>query len=261
MPRSLIVNADDFGFTRDVNEGVLACHKDGILTATTLMATGRAFRHAVEIAQSTPTLDVGCHLVLVHEPGMPPNFPALLAAIALRRVDPHAEFARQVCMILKAGLRPTHLDTHKHTHLLPPVLAAVLRVSEEFSIPWIRKPADFARDRAAPLAQQLTAAAMRFALRGFDRKLAQAGARRTGHFTGFQLTGRLTAETLSETLSTLPEGITELMCHPGFFREELAGAATRLKQSRAEEQRALCSPALRTILDEGKIQLTRYREL
>ena len=63
--KRLIVNADDFGFTPDVNRGILAAHRDGILTATTLMANGDAFDDAVRLARDTPSLDVGCHLVLI----------------------------------------------------------------------------------------------------------------------------------------------------------------------------------------------------
>ena len=261
MQRRLIVNADDFGFTRDVNEGILACHRDGILTATTLMATGTAVRHAVELAKSTPTLDVGCHLVLVQGPDLPQDIPSLVQALAWNRIDPLAHFRKQLETILKAGIRPTHLDTHKHTHLIPQVLKAVLRVSEEYNIKWVRKPADFARDASAPRALQLTSATMRFALSGFDRKLTAANARRTDHFTGFQLTGRMTAQSLAATLHALPEGSTELMCHPGFLGQELLHANTRLKQSRVEEWRALCSPLVRSVLAKEKIQLTGYRAL
>ncbi len=63
--KTLIVNADDFGFTPDVNDGIVHAHREGILTATTLMANGAAFDHAVRLARETPTLDVGCHFVLV----------------------------------------------------------------------------------------------------------------------------------------------------------------------------------------------------
>jgi predicted glycoside hydrolase/deacetylase ChbG (UPF0249 family) len=63
--KRLIVNADDFGFTRDVNAGIVECHRNGILTATTLMANGDAFKDAVRLAKENPTLDIGVHLVLV----------------------------------------------------------------------------------------------------------------------------------------------------------------------------------------------------
>ena len=259
--RKLIVNADDFGFTRDVNEGIVACHKGGILTAATLMSTGRAFHHAVELAKSTPSLDVGCHLVLVQDPGLPLNIWRLLNAVWRNQIDLLRELRRQIEITLKAGMRPTHLDTHKHTHLIPQVRRAVLRVSQEYGIPWVRKPADFARDFSAPWRTQAVAHAMHLAQPGFDRELAAANAHRTDHFTGFQLTGRMTAATLAATLRTLPEGVTELMCHPGFLSSELQNANTRLKQSRQEEQMALCSAATRTLLSKQDIQLTNYRDL
>ncbi len=261
MTRRLIVNADDFGFTRDVNEGILSCHREGILTSTTLMATGLAFRHAVDLAKANPSLDVGCHLVLVQGPGLPPHIPALIQAILLKQIHVLTHLRRQLEIVFKAGIRPTHLDTHKHTHLIPAVFDAVLRVSQEYGIRHIRKPADFKRDPSAPLATQAISACMRLALHSFDAKLKRAHAQRTDHFTGFQLTGRMTPENLAATLAELPEGATELMCHPGLLGAELPSAETRLKQSRVEEWRALRSPLARAVLHEKGIQLTTYREL
>jgi len=93
VKRRLIVNADDFGFTRDVNLGIVEAHRDGILTATTLMANGGAFEDAVRLARENPTLDIGAHLVLVGGkslavPGkaLPASVPRLLAAIAARKI-------------------------------------------------------------------------------------------------------------------------------------------------------------------------------
>src|SRR5581483_689363 len=143
-----IVNADDFGFTRDVNEGIVHACRRGILTATTLMASGAAFEHAVDLAVDTPELDVGVHLVLVGGPGYPPTIPSLIEAIALGRIRIYDELAGQVRKVIDAGLRPSHLDTHKHTHLLPPVLDAVARIAEEFKIRWIRRPLDLPRHAA-----------------------------------------------------------------------------------------------------------------
>ncbi len=76
MTRSLIVNADDFGFTRDTNAGIVAAHRNGILTATTLMAEAPAFDDAVRLAKENPELDVGCHLVLVGMRGYPATLPS-----------------------------------------------------------------------------------------------------------------------------------------------------------------------------------------
>ena len=139
--KRLVVNADDFGFTPDVNEGIVEAHRHGILTATTLMANGDAFDDAVKLAAEVPTLDVGCHLVLVGGrsllPGrqpLPASVPGLLAAIVSRRIRLREELTAQMRKILDAGIAPTHIDTHKHTHLAPPVLDAVARFAEEFGV-------------------------------------------------------------------------------------------------------------------------------
>ncbi len=141
--RKLVVNADDFGFTRDVNRGIIEAHREGILNATTLMATGAAFEDAVRLAKENPSLDIGCHLVLVGSPPFPDTVPQLVRAVTFGRIRIYDELAAQVRRIVDAGLKPTHLDTHKHTHLLPPVLTAVAKISEGFQIPWVRRPFDF----------------------------------------------------------------------------------------------------------------------
>jgi predicted glycoside hydrolase/deacetylase ChbG (UPF0249 family) len=239
--RTLIVNADDFGFTPDVNRGIIDAHRDGILTSTTLMACGAAFDDAVRLAKENPTLDVGCHLVLVGEPPYPQTLAKLLAAVAFRRIRLYEEFRNQVRRILDAGLTPTHLDTHKHTHLLPPVLDAVARVSEEFGIRWVRHT---------------------LVLRGhFDRVLRKHHARATDHFTGFQVTGKFDAAILAKMIRELPEGSTEFMCHPGRCGPELLAAGTRLKESRERELQALTSPEVRAAVTQSGVRLATFGEL
>jgi predicted glycoside hydrolase/deacetylase ChbG (UPF0249 family) len=255
--KKLIVNADDFGFTRDVNEGIVAAHRRGILTATTIMATGEAFAHAVELARENPDLDIGCHLVLVGSSGFPATVPALVYAVVTRRIRIYDELATQVRRILDAGLQPTHLDTHKHTHLLPPILDAVARISEDFGIPWVRRPFDF------PMSAGTVSWRKSFhLLRGrFHRVLSKHGCRTTDHFAGFRMTGRYDATELADLIRCLPDGITEFMCHPGFCTVELRSASTRLKESRQRELEALTNPQVRDALSEGAVELVSYRNL
>jgi len=232
----LIPNADDFGFTRDVNDGIVHAHRHGILTATTLMATGPAFEHAVQLAHENPNLDVGVHLVLVGSAGYPETVARLVGALLLSRIKIYDELARQVRKVLDAGIQPTHLDTHKHTHLWPSVLDAVARISEEFRIPWVRRP--FGNP--------------------FDGTLARHGCKMTDHFAGFRLTGRYGAPELANLIRRLPDGVTEFMCHPGFCTDELRAAPTRLKDSRQRELDALTSPEVRAAIEESGVKLTRY---
>ena len=266
-----MVNADDFGFTPDVNEGIVEAHRNGILTATTLMANGDAFDDAVRLAAEVPTLDVGCHLVLVGGrsllPGrqsLPASVPELLGAIASRRIRIREELSAQMRKILDAGIAPTHIDTHKHTHLAPPVLDAVARIAEEFGVAWVRRPFDLpitAARGGAPWLARATTGGMEFLRSRFHRVLADHNCRTTDHFAGFQLTGRFRAAELARLIRELPDGTTEFMCHPGRCRDDLRQARTRLKESRELELSALIDPEVRRSLAACGVQLENYRGL
>jgi len=263
MAIRLVVNADDFGFTRDVNAGIVEAHRHGILTAATLMANGDAFDDAVSLAGQTPSLDVGVHLVMVQgrsvlDPSrnMPRTVPELAGALLRRELPVYEEARAQVRRIVAAGIRPSHIDTHKHTHLLPPVLDALGRVAREFGIPWVRRPFDFGVDRTAQVTKQAVALGMRLMAPKFGRSLE--GLRTTDYFTGFQITGRLDSRSLIATLERLPDGLTEFMCHPGRLGAELRAASTRLKESRERELAALVSPETRRVVEQRGIQLVNY---
>src|SRR5579863_2150715 len=139
---SLIVNADDFGLTSGVNRAILELHQRGVLTSATLMACAAATVEAIEMAKATPTLGVGCHVVLVDgEPALgSAQLPTLARAgdgsfrpglgkfvvdllsgrIAAAEIE--AEAQAQIARVQACGLTLTHVDTHKHTHMFPAVL-------------------------------------------------------------------------------------------------------------------------------------------
>ena len=263
--KQLVVNADDFGFTPDVNAGIVEAHRRGILTATTLMANGEAFEDAVKLGRLAATLDVGCHLVLVGGRSLvtgrplPLTVAQLVRALAMRDIRPYDEMAAQVRRIVEAGILPTHLDTHKHTHLAPPVLEAVARIGAEFDIRWVRRPFDF--PWKAVKAKPLVGGAMGLLRPYFRRVLARHGCRATDHFAGFRITGRFHTAELVELMGAIPEGTTELMCHPGRCGEALRQARTRLKESREAELEALISPEVRAAAARNGIELVNYAGL
>jgi predicted glycoside hydrolase/deacetylase ChbG (UPF0249 family) len=271
--KQLVVNADDFGFTPDVNEGIVEAHREGILTATTLMANGQAFEHAVGLARRNPSLDVGCHMVLVGGYSLlsgkrfPTTVASLVSAMARRRIDIYAELRAQLQRILEAGIQPTHLDTHKHTHLAPPVLEAVARLGEEFGIRWVRRPFDLPlqpRSDAAgrpPRLTRVARTAMGWLRPRFHLVLGKHHCRTTDHFAGFLMTGRLRTRELVELVSAIPTGSTELMCHPGRCGPALRAARTRLKESRQAELEALTAAEVREAVARAGIELVNYREL
>jgi chitin disaccharide deacetylase len=253
-----------------VNEGIIQAHQEGILTAATLMANGEAFEDAVALARQTPSLDIGCHLVLVGGRSLisgkqlPETPGALLSAIARGRISPYRELHAQVERIVGAGLQPTHLDTHKHTHLVPPVLEAVARLGEEYGIGWVRRPFDFpmtAAHAAVPRLKRLTSSILNLARPRFRRVLEAHHCRTTDYFAGFRITGRLRTPELVTLLEALPEGSTELMCHPGRCGEALRHARTRLKESRQAELEALTAPEVREAVSHAGIELVNYRRL
>lgn len=268
--KRLVVNADDFGYTRDVNLGIIDAHEKGILTAATLMANGVAFEHAVALAKERERLDIGCHLVLVggrsligDQASLPRSVPELLSSLAFRRINPYAELKAQVERIIAAGLRPTHLDTHKHTHLAFPILDAVARLSEEYKIRWVRRPFDFplSGGHPVPWSKRAVSKSLQVLRNRFHARLSQHGCRTTDYFAGFQLTGFLRTEELVSLLRALPQGVTEFMCHPGYCTDELRASPTRLKESREAELSALIAPEVRQVLNESSIELVRYRDL
>jgi chitin disaccharide deacetylase len=260
--RKLVVNADDFGFTRDVNQGIVEAHRNGILTATTIMSDGAAFDDAVRLARENPTLDIGVHLVLVGQPPYPMTVARLMSALMLGRIRIYDELSAQVRRVLDAGLKPSHLDTHKHTHLLPPVLDAVARISEEFKIRWVRRPFDFPLQPGGVSWEKRAVSQAFGVVRGrFERVLARHGCRSTDHFAGFQITGKFGASDVAELIRLLPQGSTEFMCHPGVCTEELRAARTRLKESREQELRALTASQVRDALRESGVELASFNSL
>jgi hopanoid biosynthesis associated protein HpnK len=289
--KRLIVNADDFGFTRGVNAGIRRAFARGILTSTTLMANGDAFDEAVAMARANPALGVGIHLVavggrpvadaaeipsLVDTDGLlPRTLTDLIKLLARRRVRVEhieREFAAQVERVCRAGITPTHLDSHKHTHTQPLVMTALARVAAGFNIRAVRNP--FERLRApfvtGPSArtrrgvywkQAVMSAAVARRARAFRRIIGAHGLRAPDFFCGVRLTGLLDAEAVRGVIAGLRDGTTELMCHPALYDDELEQAATRLKRERQRELEALTDESVRRAVDATGVRLIHYGEL
>jgi predicted glycoside hydrolase/deacetylase ChbG (UPF0249 family) len=301
--RKLIVNADDLGLTAGVNRAIVESHIGGVVSSATLMANGAAFADAVTAARSAPNLSVGCHVVLVDgTPVSPPDtvdtllairsaepdkFYSSLSAFAARAMlggfDPDqlvAEITAQIRRIQSAGLVVTHLDTHKHAHIFPEILAALLRAARICGVRAIRNP--FVPLQAMParlfkgkpdLWKRYGQVRMLHTFSGpFRHRTKRAGLLTPNGVLGVIETGSAASHDgspdgssgysslLRQTLANLPEGTWELVCHPGYNDADLRRAGTRLLQSREEERRLLASPELKRFLEEQKIQMVSYRE-
>lgn len=286
--KDLIINADDFGYTRGVNEGIIRAHRDGILTSATLMANGAAFDDAVERAKANPKLGVGCHLVLTGGNSVSPRekIPSLadsqgrlplslgslvtrLSLGAIRTEDIERELSAQLEKIRQAGLELTHVDTHKHTHVHPRVMSAIGRVAQRYGITRVRNPIEAfndswrtARSEHTPLALNIAAStAVRSVGSWFQSTARRSGLRYPEHFLGLAITGSVSASALCRLIDTLPDGRTEIMTHPGLCDDELRHTDTRLNQQRETELAGLLSPEARQLAAAKGVRLISYREL
>lgn len=261
--RQLIVNADDFGLTYGVNRAIVELHAAGALTSTTLMARAPATDDAIARALETPSLGVGCHVVLVDgQPVLDPHrIPSLvdqktghlhpklstfLRRLLAERINPveiESEAAAQIALLQNRGLRLTHIDTHKHTHMFSAVLRPVLRAARAAGIHAVRNPFEPAWSRRAtphaPLARRIEVALLHRFEPAFRRIVAEEGFATTGGSMGVLATGTLDSAAVASLLQTIPPGTWELVTHPGYNDIDLAGAHTRLRASRETERQAL----------------------
>jgi hopanoid biosynthesis associated protein HpnK len=285
--KKLILNADDFGLTRGVNEGIIRAHREGILTSATLIASADAFDHAVELAKQNPGLGIGCHLVLVGGRAVAPveEIPSLaskdgqlpdslgifvtrLSTGRIRVKEIERELRAQILKIRAAGIEPTHLDTHKHTHAHPAVMAAVGLVATEFGITRVRKPMEALRDswqstRGEPSVslELLAAAAARASTPLFYSVARRYGLLSPDYFLGLAMTGHLGPEPLRRLIQSVQEGTTEIMLHPGVCDSDLQKVETRLLQQRNAEMEALIDPGVKSAIEERDIRLITYAGL
>lgn len=286
MPARLILNADDFGLTLGVNRAIRELHQAGVLTSATLMATGEAFDDAVAIAHANPSLGVGCHVVLTDGiPVSPPeSIPTLIgpdckhfrprlidfvAALLRGRID-EAEIERealaQVRKLQQAGINVTHLDTHKHTHLFPTVTRSLLRVAESSSVRAIRNPFEPKWCRSlgrGKFMRRLQLALLNSFQSRFNahRQIRNGDILTTGGTIGVSATGQLNAESLDQILSDAPDGLWELVCHPGYNDADLAAIATRLRSHREVEREALLTIVPKFLAQPNAPKLIHYGNL
>jgi len=281
--RRLIINADDFGLTSGVNRGIIEAHTRGIVTSATLMACGRRFDEAVRLAEQAPSLGVGCHVLLVDASPLlgirevsslalrgngAPKFRDGIASFAsralTRRLDEEeieAEITAQIQKLQAAGIRVSHLDSHKHTHMFPAVFRPMVRAAKKCGIRAIRNPFEpllFARVRDWKRSFELSV--LRSFGRNFRRELSHAGLKTPDGSIGIVATGGLDRETFRALIENLPQGTWEFVSHPGYNDADLARVKTRLRATREKELEILTSPLAKELLVREQVDLISYHD-
>lgn len=273
--KQLIVTADDFGASSEVNVAVERAHRDGILTAASLMVAGDAIDDAVARARALPTLGVGLHVVLVEgRPVLPPErIPALVdgngkfradmtrAAVTIfaspaARRQLAAEIDAQFAAFTATGLPLDHVNAHKHFHLHPTITGAILKAGRRHGMRSARAPVE---PRGPLRAVDGTKTGPR--IETAWARLVRARMRRAGMLVpdqvfGLAWSGALTADRVRGLLEHLPDGLTEIYTHPatGTYPGAAPGYDYR------GELAALTDPLAKAVITRDSVALGRFTD-
>ena len=275
--KRLVITADDFGAAHEVNEAVEIAHQRGVLTATSLMVGGPAFREAIEIARRNPRLGVGLHIVLVDGwPRLPASQVSLLvgasgafkndmAGAGVRiffmpeaRRQLAAEIEAQFAAFAATGLKLDHVNAHKHFHLHPTIARLILEIGSRYGLRAARVPDEPAAAlRAAEPESSISPAY----ITGPWASLLRARYRTVGllipdQVFGLRWSGAMTEQRLKGIIENLPDGLSEIYLHPAI--EPYRGSAPGYRYT--DEFAALTSPAVAAAAHAPGIRLGSFAD-
>ncbi|HVG21782.1 MAG TPA: hopanoid biosynthesis-associated protein HpnK [Blastocatellia bacterium] len=279
----LIVNADDFGLSEEVNEAVIRAHKEGVLTSASLMVTGDAFKSAVRSARENPGLAVGIHLVtvmgraalsrgeipsLVDREG---NFSNDPTAAGLKyffspqaRRELRKEVAAQFDKFHSTGLRLSHIDGHLHLHVHPVIFDAALRLGIKYGARRMRVPEEERRlalgfDRENVLRKTIHAFLFGGLSRYMKRKLDSRGFTVPERVYGNLQSGKMNEQYFLYAIDNLRAATNEIYFHPAVYPARRPLTAD--ERQRSLEFQALTSDRVKGRLDQLGVRLSNYFDL
>lgn len=269
----LIINADDFGLTRGVSNAILEAHRDGALTSTSLMVGMPAAAYAMERARDYPSLGVGLHLTLTAgRPVLPPEkVPSLVGpdgrfvkdfnrlVLKARRNEVRAEWEAQIRAMKALGRTPTHLDSHHNVHAFPPFTRIAIDLARQFGIGALR----VTRPQDTPWAGRFRGVGplewvYNWFLAGHSHQIDESSLGRPLRMVGY-LPDReqLDEERALAIVGSLPDGVVELVTHPGRVDDDLR-AITSLLDRREVELNTVLAPRLKQRLKEEGVKLVNF---
>ena len=184
---------------------------------------------------------------------------------SIPEIEIEVEAMAQIRRLQGLGVRVTHVDTHKHTHMFPGVLRPLLRAAAACGVRAIRNPFEpewaSSATRGAPFVRRAQVNLLRSLQEGFLRLVGEAGFATTDGSIGVLATGTLDAATLQSLLEAMPAGTWELVCHPGYFDKELSRVTTRLKAARLIEHTALEEVVPRYLREHPGVSLVNFMQI
>ncbi|WP_304116352.1 ChbG/HpnK family deacetylase [Phascolarctobacterium succinatutens] len=281
--KQLIVNADDFGLHPLINAGIIKGHQEGFITSTSLMPSAPCWQEAVRLAKENPRLGIGVHLTLVG--GVPsvlpkekvsslldddglflPDYVAFAKRYysdAVKRSELEAELRAQLERALSCGVNITHIDSHQHTHVLPGINSLVLKLSNEYNIIRVRIPKEgyfFTGGFQTGVGRLIGRSGLSFCADLAALRADSLGLRHPQHFYGMLAGGHLNAQLIANILRQLPEGVSEIMTHPGLDSAAL-GKAFSWQYHWREELDAYLNAGNKALLKELGIEPVSFAAL
>ena len=280
--KRLIVNADDFGLHTEVNKAVIKGYQAGCIRSTSLMPTGAAVEEACELARKNPGLGVGIHLTLVAErPLLPPDKVPTLVGADGRLFRNHVEFIKNFCLgkidkeqlyaecdaqISKAvslGLNITHIDSHQHLHVLPGVAAICRDLARKYGVTKMRFPGEgygFIGGYSTELFRFVARCGLTLCadMARYKSKCYNIGM--PGHFFGMLAGENMQEEYFMNILRSLPDGVSEIMVHPGADNKAL-DSCYDWQYHWEDELATVISPQVMRYIKDNDIKLISFKEL
>lgn len=282
MDRRIIINADDFGLCEGVNQAVAQAHSSGVLTSATIMVNMPGADDAVKIAKEMPTLGVGVHLNLTEGPpvskeacverligadGQFDRSPIRLSLLSLTghkiREAIRTELAAQIQWVIDHGLKPTHLDSHKHIHACPALFSIVCQLAGRFGIRAVRwpfEPEELSRTPWPLTSEDGRAKALKIRIMARINRLQNKDFLRNNVLFGIAHTGKIDVNFFKAVALYNSAATAEVMTHPG-FADSLNPEKTRLLHQRKVELEALCSDKTKRYFKDAEIKLVHYGQL
>ncbi len=280
MDKRIIINADDFGISIGVNKAVAQAHTDGVLTSTTIMANMPAAYEAVKIAKQLPDLGLGVHLnlfegrplskngsvdCLLDDDGSFALTPAELSllSIARRKIRNaiRTELAAQIQWVIDNGLKPTHLDSHKHIHSFPSIFPIVCGLARRFEIAAIRFTLEPKQLLAMPWPLPSTGGRKRVkAIRIMAKinRIQNPAYLKTDCLLGVAHLGKIDVNFFKAVALYNSAATAEVMTHPSF---DDGPEQKQNRMQRKGELQALCSEKTKQYLENARIKLVHYGTL
>ena len=280
--KRLIVNADDFGLHSAVNHGIIEGYEKGCIRSTSFVAAGVAAEEAAVLAKMHPGLGVGIHLTLVAErPVLPPSevssllgengflLPDHTAFIrrymsgGIRMEELYAECEAQILLAKELGVHLTHIDSHQHLHVLPGVIQTVLSLAKKHGFTKMRLPAEpflFTGEYPTSAGRYVAKCGLTSCARIAKCAIRRAGIMTPDSFFGMLAGGHLYTPHFLSILRALPDGVSEIMVHPGKDNRVLDDIY-HWAYHWEEELASVTSAEAMKMIEERQIRLISYEEL